>query len=181
MLIACQGPAGSYGYVAARVLYPAAKRVVLPDLFAVVRAVARSAADLGIVPVENSIIGPVVEGERALADNRVVAVNAIELPVRHCLLALSGSDPQRLRSVESHPAALAQCAGYVASLGLASWPATSTAAAAQAVANDRNFSRAAIAGEEAAELYGLVVLDREIADVPDNRTRFIVVAKAPCS
>lgn len=181
MLVACQGPAGSYGHIAARALYPAAKLIPQPDLSGVVRAVARGAADFGLVPIENSIVGRVVDGERALADPRIVGVDAIELPVRHCLLALPGADLHRLRSVESHPAALAQCARYIASHGLATWHASSTAAAAQAVANDRNFSRAAIAGEHAAELYGLAVLDREIADALDNRTRFIVVAKAPCA
>jgi len=179
MRIACQGPAGSYGYIAARTHYPAAKLVPLADLFGVVRAVVRGSVDLGVVPVENSIVGRVVDGERALADADVITVNEIELPVRHCLLALPGADPQRLRSVESHPAALAQCARYIVSRGLAARRAASTAGAAKAISTDRNFSCAAIAGEEAAELYGLTVLDRDIADVPDNRTRFVVIAKAP--
>jgi len=178
MRIACQGPAGSYGHVAARTLYPAGKLVPLADPAAVVRAVLRGAADFGLVPVENSIVGRVADGEQALASEGIVAVNEFELPVRHCLLALPGATSRDLRSVESHPAALAQCARYIVSRGLSARRAPSTAGAARTIASDRNFSCAAIAGEEAAELYGLAVLERDIADAPDNRTRFVVVAKA---
>ncbi len=178
MRIACQGPAGSYGHLAARALYPAAKIVAVADVFGVVRAVSRGSADFGIVPVENSIVGRVIDGERAIAGHDVVAVTEIELPVRHCLLALPGADPLRLRSVESHPAALAQCARYIVARGLAARSAASTAGAAKAISNDRNFSCAAIAGEEAAEMYGLMIIERDIADLPDNRTRFLVVAAA---
>ena len=178
MRIACQGPAGSYGHIAARALFPAAKIVPLADVFGVMRAVARGTVDFGVVPVENTIGGRVIDGERAIAGHDVVAVDELELPVRHCLLALPGADPVRLRSVESHPAALAQCAQYIVARGLAARSAASTAGAAKAISNDRNFSCAAIAGEEAAEMYGLSIIDRDIADMPDNRTRFVVVAAA---
>ncbi|MES1259483.1 MAG: prephenate dehydratase domain-containing protein [Gemmatimonadota bacterium] len=179
MRIACQGPAGSYGHLAARTLYPGATLVPLADPSGIVRAVLRGGVEFGVVPVENSIVGRVADGERAVSVSGVVAVNEIEVPVRHCLLALPGATHHGLRSVESHPAALAQCAQFIVSRGLAARRAASTAGAAQAISQDRNFSCAAIAGEEAAELYGLTVLERDIADAPDNRTRFVVVAKAP--
>lgn len=177
MRIAYQGVAGSYGHLAARTLYPAARLVASGDVAAVVRSVVRGTTELGIIPVANSIIGAIVDGELAVTDAGVVVVNEINYPVRHCLMALPGASRALIRTVESHPAALAQCAQYIAASGLSARRAASTAGAARAISTDRNFSCAAIAGEEAAEIYGLAILDRDIADQPDNRTRFVVVAR----
>ena len=178
MRVAYQGVAGSYGHLAARTLYPAAKLVASTDAAGVVRSVLRGNSDFGVVPVANSIIGPISDGEQASTTEGVMIVGELELPVRHCLLALPGASPTLIRTVESHPAALAQCARYIVSRGFAARSSMSTAGAAKAISTDRNYSCAAIAGEEAAELYGLAILERDIADVADNRTRFVVVARA---
>jgi prephenate dehydratase len=178
MRVAYQGVAGSYGHVAARTLYPTAKLVAATDPSGVVRAVLRGTSDVGVVPVSNSIIGRIVDGEQASATEGVAIVGELELPVRHCLLALPGASPTLIRTVESHPAALAQCARFIVARGFAARGTISTASAAKAISTDRNYSCAAIAGEEAAELYGLAILERDIADVADNRTRFVVLARA---
>jgi prephenate dehydratase len=152
----------------------------LADFDSVVLAVANGQAELGIIPVENSVIGGVRVAQAALAaaDDRLVVVAETSYPIRHCLLALPGAAIAAIRTVESHPAALAQCAAYLARHRLTPRPASDTAGAARDIAADRNFTRAAIAGSEAAERYGLAILDRDIADVADNRTRFVVVAPA---
>ena len=178
MRVAYQGVAGSYGHVAARTLYPAAKLVSAADPSGVVRAVLRGTSDVGVVPVSNSIIGSIPEGERASTAAGVAIIGELELPVRHCLMALPGASPTLIRTVESHPAALAQCARFIVARGFAARRTMSTASAAKSISNDRNYSCAAIAGEEAAELYGLAILERDIADLADNRTKFVVLARA---
>jgi prephenate dehydratase len=178
MRIAYHGVAGSYGHLAARTTYPAGNFLGFADVTGVLRAVTRGAADIGIVPVANSIIGAVAAGVQASTSPGVTIVSEIELPIRHCLLALAGSAPSGLRTVESHPAALQQCARFIASRSLAVRTASSTAHAARTISTDRNFSCAAIAGEDAAEIYGLAILERDIADAVDNRTRFAVLARA---
>ena len=177
--IAYQGAPGAYSELAARTLYHKARLVPTADFAGVVRAVASGAVDLAILPVQNSVIGCVVEAQDALrAVSGLTVVNQVTLPVRHCLMALPGADLASLRWVESHPAALAQCARWLVSQRLTPRAVADTAGAAQAIATDRDYSRAAIAGVEAASHYGLEIIAEGIADAPDNRTDFVVVAVA---
>jgi len=94
--------------------------------------------------------------------------------VRHCLLASPGATVEGLRTVSSHPVALAQCGRF---FGRHPWivPTTSfdTAGAARDVSESGDLSRAAIAGRAAAERYGLAVLEEGIQDSRDNHTRFV--------
>lgn len=177
MRIAYQGAPGAYGHLAARELYPNAWPQAMNDFVAVARAVGSGKAELGILPVANSVIGAIPEAEAVLrAHDSLVVVQETDYPVRHCLLGLPGATVEGIRTVESHRAALAQCASYLAAWRFAVYPGDDTAGSARRIAADRNFTCAAIASAEAAELYGLRVLARGIADAPDNRTRFVVIA-----
>ncbi len=177
--IAYQGAPGAYSELAARTLYPKARLMPTADFAGVVRAVASGTVDLAILPVRNSVIGRVAEAQEALAAvSGLTVVNQVTLPVHHCLMALPGADLATLRWVESHPAALAQCARWLATQRLTPRAVADTAGAARAIASDRDYSRAAIAGVEAAAHYGLAIIAEGIADAPDNRTEFVVVAVA---
>lgn len=178
--IAYQGAPGAFSQLAARELVPAARPLPMADFTSVVRAVAQGKVSLGILPVRNSVIGEVAEACAALREqDGLVVIAEASFPIRHCLLALPGAALTSIRSVESHPAAIAQCARYLSARRLTACPVADTAGAARDIATDRNFTRAAIAGAEAAELYGLAVLDRDIADAPDNCTHFVVIAAMP--
>lgn len=175
--IAYQGAPGAFSYLAARDFFPRAKRQAMSDFASVVRAVAQGRVELGILPVENSVIGEVAEARAALrAESGLVVVHDASYPIHQCLLALPGASLAGIRWVESHPAALAQCTNWLAERGLQVRAVADTAGAARSIAADRDFTRAAIASVEAAELYGLEVLARNIADQSDNRTRFVVIA-----
>lgn len=177
--IAYQGVPGAYSELAARALYPNAKGVPLATFAGVIQAVTTGKARFGILPIRNSIIGPVPEAEAALqAERGVVVVQELSFHIQHCLLALPGADLTTIRWVESHPVALVQCAGWLAAQGLTGRPVADTAGAARNIAADRDYHRAAIAGIEAAAQYGLDVLAEGIADAPDNRTLFVVVEAA---
>lgn len=176
MRVAYQGVAGAFSEIAARHWCPTARGVAMTDFEAVVRAVAGGAVDAGILPVENVVIGPIAGSVAALADHPGVdVVDELTCAIHHCLLALPGARLDGIRWVESHPAALAQCARWLSARGIPPRPVGDTAGAARSIATDRDYTRAAIAAPEAADIYGLAVLARGIADVPDNRTRFVII------
>lgn len=177
--IAYQGAPGAFSYLAARDLFPRAKRQAMSDFASVVRAVAQGRVELGILPIENSVIGKVDDAQAALrTESGLVVVQDVTVPIRQCLLALPGASLASIRWVESHPAAIAQCGAWLTAQGLQTRAVEDTAGAARSIAADRDFTRAAIASVEAAELYGLVVIAADIADHPDNRTRFVVISTA---
>jgi prephenate dehydratase len=176
--IVYQGAPGAYSHLAALAFHPTASATGLGDFGAVVAAVVAGRADMGLLPVANSIVGPVPGVDDLLADHPVLeVVDHLEQRIAHCLLALPGADLPSLRWVESHPVALAQCTRWLSAQRLEPRVADDTAGAAGAIARDRDWTRAAIASEVAASYHGLAVLARDIADAPDNVTTFAVVAR----
>jgi prephenate dehydratase len=176
--IAYQGAPGAYSQLAALALEATARTKGLADFGAVAAAVANGQADLGVLPVWNSIVGTVPGAEEALGDwPELTTVERVDQRIAHCLLALPGADIPTLRWVESHPVALSQCARWLSAQKVEPRAVEDTAGAAEAIAQDRDWTRAAIAAEGAAARYGLVVLARDIADAVDNVTTFAVIAR----
>jgi len=178
--VAYQGEPGAFSEVAIAQLWGRAgdgvSRHDFPD---VVRAVVDGAADAGVLPVWNAVVGRIASSVAALRETRALAVvGETEVAVRLQLLALPGVPASVLCRVASHPVALGQCGRYLARHpGLAPVLAHDTAGAARAVAESGDPRSAAIAGPAAAERYGLVVLADRIADRSDNRTRFVAVVR----
>lgn len=138
-------------------------------------------ADFAVIPVENAIVGPVRVALDALAGmGDAVTVRAeLRVPIHLCLLAPAGASLAELREVRSHAVALAQCRIFFARHPwLLSTPHEDTAGAARDVAEARNRTWGAVAGESAAQRYGLEIIARNIEDVPANWTRFLVVSRA---
>lgn len=174
--LVCQGCEGAYSHEAAQLLFPHSGRPRFVEQFAdVFAAVAKGEADIGILPVENSSAGAVSEVYDLLMAHRFTIAGAVELPVRHCLLARPGIQEQELTAVYSHPQALSQCADFIAAHGLTAQPFSNTALAARMVADSRE-PIAAIASEAAANLYGLKILEKNIQTVSKNVTRFIAIS-----
>jgi prephenate dehydratase len=145
----------------------------------VVRAVANGTVDLGVLPLENTLAGTVTASYDAIADEPAVhVVGEVVIPIHHCLLGVPGAALRSLRVVESHPVALAQCAGFLEQhQWIEARAAYDTAGAAREVARVNDPTRAAIAGRPAAERYGLVILAADVEDRPDNQTRFAVISR----
>lgn len=182
MRIVYQGVPGAYSHLAARSRLPEARTTGLADFGAVASAVASGKADAGLLPVWNSIVGEVTASTSVLAEwNALEEVERFDQRIAHCLVALEGADFTTLRWAESHPVALAQCARWLSARRLTPRAVGDTAGAARAIAADRDWTRAAIAPAEAAELYGLTVLARDIADAPDNTTTFVIVRRRAAS
>jgi prephenate dehydratase len=176
--VAFQGEPGAYGEAAIRKYFGAsADPVPCSDFPAVATAVRLGSAEYGVLPVENSIVGRVEAAIRALGDARVRIVDEVEVAIEHCLLAVPGTGLASIRSAESHPIALAQCSTFFyIHARIAAIPCYDTAGAAAEVARAADPTRAAIASAAAAKRYGLNVLATGIADRPDNRTRFLIIA-----
>jgi prephenate dehydratase len=157
------------------VLCPGARAVDQPSFTAVVEAAARADAALGVLPIESSLIGPIAETHDLLYEAPLSIVREATLPIRHCLVGLPGADVARARVVRSHPAAFDQCRDLLRSLSAQRVPAATTADAAREVAAAGDPTQVAIAGPEAAETYGLVVLRDDVGDA-DAFTRFVALA-----
>jgi prephenate dehydratase len=178
--IAYFGPRGTFAEQAARAFAgPAALEFVpvatVPEVLGAVRG---GDTELGCVPVENSVEGAVGATMDGLAvGDPVVAVAEVVLPVSFSVLVRAGTEVADVRTVASHPHALAQVQGWLAehlpkATALA---ATSTAAAAVGV-RDGEFD-AAVTAPVAATHYPLRVLATDVADVADAVTRFFVVSR----
>ena len=179
--VAFQGEQGAYSELAAELLWPGSERVPFRENDDVVRAVARHEADAGVLAIENSLAGSVTATMDALLDaDDVHVVCETVVPITHCLLGLPGTSIEDIRSVESHPIALAQCRSFLERHpGLEPRSVYDTAGAARDVAAAKDPTRAALASVAAAERYGLAILRENVEDRPDNRTRFIGVSRTP--
>lgn len=179
MKAAYQGQPGAFGHEACLTFLPDHEPVAKPSFAAVIEAVATGEVDRGILPFENSCAGPVAEVQALLADLPLAIVSRHSLPVRMHLLALPGTSLEMVRTVSSHPVALAQSAKALGELGVQTEAASNTAVAAMALRDDNDRTRAVLASEPAAKLYGLTILRRNVHDQPDNATSFCVLARKP--
>jgi prephenate dehydratase len=179
--VAFQGERGAYGDLAIAQLWgeEAALPVASWSFEDVVTAVLRGKCDYGILPVENTVVGRIgmvcdlLEGLHGLA-----VMGETVVAVRHALLAPPGATLEGLRSVTSHPVALAQCQRFLERHPqLLQYDSYDTAGAARDVAARARTDEGAIAGIPAARRYHLHVLAEDIQDVPGNETRFVAVAR----
>jgi len=182
--VAFQGELGAYGDEAiTRHWQGEATAVPSATFHQVIADVAHGFADLGIIPVWNTIVGDVEAGLAAIETGLrspflLHVLGDTRIPVRHQLLGAEGSSLAGIRSVESHPVALAQCAMFLDSHPrITPVPSYDTAGAARQLALAGSRTSAAIASSMAAKLYGLSVLQADIQDVADNVTRFLIVAR----
>lgn len=139
-------------------------------------AIEEGTADFAVLPIENSSAGAVNEVYDLLVEFENYIVGEIVLPIDHVLAGVTGATIEQLDCVYSHPQALMQCSKYLDDHR--EWNQLSvanTAVAAKKVLEDKNVTKAAICSAYAAELYGLHILQEDIANNDHNSTRFIIV------
>ncbi len=176
-LIGFQGEHGALGEAAARRFNPNLVTVPCLQFADVFSGVESGQLDFGIVPVENSLAGPVTLVNQILVETPLKVVGAVRYRVSHCLLALSGTRFDEVQTVYSHPQALSQCRDFLARHDLEGVPYYDTAGAARMLALERPKKAAVIADELCGRLFDLAVIKRGIEDHPLNFTRFLVVAR----
>jgi prephenate dehydratase len=182
--VAFQGELGAFSEEAIGQLWPeSATPVPMREFLDVARAVERGEVEFGLLPIENTLAGSVVGSYDALTTCESLHVVAeTVVAIHHCVLGVRGARLDELRSVESHPVALAQCGRFLREHPqIEVRAAYDTAGAARDVAARGDPCAAAIAGRAAAAHYDLDILAADVEDRPDNQTRFLAVARTPAA
>jgi chorismate mutase / prephenate dehydratase len=172
------GPQYSYSHLAASQYFgEGAPLLPVSTIAAVFEAVIAGDCAQGIVPIENSTDGRVVDTISRLITGQTTIVGEIRLPIHHCLL--SASPRESIVEIQSKPQALSQCRGYLSRHfpDAKLTPVASTASAANEAAKTPGV--AAVASLQAGRHYGLNIIAENIEDNRDNLTRFIVLGLEP--
>ena len=172
------GSAGSYTSEAADRLYPEVEATSAGSFADVYAAVGDNSAEIGVLPIENTLAGIVADTCDLIADGALPIVAETIINIPHCLAGVPGATTAGVTTIHSHPVALAQCRTFLDDR-YDQRAAGTTADAARIVAELGDPTCAAIASPAAAKRYGLEVLEHDISDHPNNMTRFIAVGREP--
>ncbi len=177
--IAYQGEPGANSHIACQNVYPGWEALPFDTFEDALGAVAEGEAQLGMIPIENSIAGRVADIHHLLPSANLHVVGEYFLPIHFQLLGLKGAKLGDIKSVYSHVHALGQCRKIIRKLKLSPHVAADTAGSAREVAEWGDPAKASIATSLAGAIYGLDVLAENIEDEPHNTTRFVILSKAP--
>ena len=178
MRIAYSGTEGAFAHTAAGRIFPEADRVGYPDFAAAYHAVESGECYAAVLPIENSFAGEVAQVTDLLFSGSLSVSGMYDLSVTQNLLLVEGAEVSEIKTIISHPQALAQCEAYIRKHGWETRAVANTAVAAKTVAEMGEKTVAAIAAEENAALYGLTVADHAINESAGNTTRFAVFTRA---
>jgi prephenate dehydratase len=175
-MIAFQGLPGAYSDLACRTAYPDQPTLPCTSFHAAIQAVHSGAAELAMLPCENTLAGRVPDLHHLLPGSGLTIVAEHFHRIEHCLLAPHGTQLHQIRRVHSHAVALGQVRTLLHDLNLTPVIEADTAGAAQLVAGWNRPEDAAIASSLAAEIYGLDILRHNVEDAAHNTTRFYIMA-----
>jgi prephenate dehydratase len=175
--IVFQGEPGANSHIASREAYPAYDPLPCPTFEDALAAVTSGEAELGMIPIENSIAGRVADIHHLMPTAKLHIIAEWFLPIRNQLMAPKGATLKGLKTVESHIMALGQCRRFLRKLGVKTVVAADTAGSAREVAERGDRTRGAVASRLAAEIYGLQILAEDVEDESHSTTRFIVLSR----
>jgi len=175
--VAFQGEAGAFSEAAAvQLLGEEIVTVPRPTFDATFRAIPEGAADALLVPVENSLAGSVVRVYDLLLDSQLTISAETILPIEMTLIACPGASLSDIRTISSHPMALAQCERFFGQHPhVQRLPAEDTAGSVREVLARGDKTHAAIAGKRAAVRYQGQIIAERIQDNTENFTRFVLL------
>ncbi len=174
--VALQGAPGCNGHRAALEYDPDCLPLPCFSFEDALDAVAEGRAAGALIPIENSQHGRVADIHFLLPESELYIVGEYFLPIHYAVMGL-GKGP--FAAAYSHPQALGQTRRYLRERGIVPMSYADTAGAAAFVKEQGDPAACAIAPRIAADLYGLDVIDENVADAGDNTTRFVMLAKAP--
>ena len=168
------GPKGTFTHEAANLVGD--ELIPYCTIPAVMESVKNGECSLGVVPIENSIEGPVGITLDSLAHKYDLKIfKEIIIPINQNLIVNPGTEMEDIEDVYSHSQAIAQCQEFISKNKIQPHYAVSTARAAKSIMGDK--SKAAIGNAKVVELYGLEILKSNIQDTDNNETRFVVLSK----
>lgn len=173
--IAYQGTRASFSEMAIQKFFSedveCVGKVTFEDVFATLE---KGEVELAALPVENTLIGPIVENFDLFSRYEITVVGELCLPIEHCLVGRKGQKLEEIKKVYSHPKALAQCVGFFREHP---WMEPmlhyDTAGAVKQIADLDNPQLAAIGSRKTAEVYQLEILKTHLEDDKSNTTRFL--------
>jgi len=179
--IAIQWEKGSYSEIAAKSYF--GKKIEISNSFSfkeLFDKVKRKNVDYGLIPIENSLYGSVLDSLDLLQKNSLKIVGEINLQITHNLLSTKKYKSSQIESIYSHPQALAQCSVFLDSLkNVKLIPSYDTAGSSKNLRENNQGKKAIIASKEAASIYGLKIIKSNIQNKKKNFTRFLVISNKP--
>jgi prephenate dehydratase len=175
--IVFQGERGANSDLACREAYPDYEPLPSPTFEDCFSALTSGEADLGMIPIENSVAGRVADIHHLMPTAKLHIIAEWFLPIRNQLMAPKGATLQSIKTVQSHVMALGQCRNSMRALNLKPIVAADTAGSAREIAEANDPTRAAIASRLAAEIYGLNILKENVEDESNSTTRFVVLSR----
>ncbi len=173
------GEQGTFSHKAAIQYFSSdVKSYAVPSFRDIFEEVKSGAADFGIIPIENSLAGSIHENYDLLLEYELFITGELSIRIIHNLIAHKESRLEDIKQIFAPPPALNQCRRFLnANLDIKPVPVNATASAVKAVAESGDIQEAAIGSVEAAELFGMAVLEEAIEDNPRNFTRFVVIER----
>lgn len=176
--VAFQGELGAYSESAVYSFFGSSVEVKpCKNFSAVFESVKTGDVNYGVVPIENSIEGSVNRTYDLFLEYDLKVCGEIILRISHCLIAHKGTELDQIKTVYSHPQALAQCRKFLEKHKLKAISTFDTAGSVKMIKEENLMDAAAIASERSAQIYSMTILAKEIEDIKNNSTRFFVLDK----
>ena len=174
--VAFQGEHGAYSEMAVYSFFNQSVEVKPCKSFdEVFESVKKGDVNYGVVPIENSIEGSVNRTYDLFLEYDLKVCGEIIIRISHCLIAHKGASINKIKTVYSHPQALAQCRKFLEQHKLNAISTFDTAGSVKMIKEEKMMDSAAIASERAAQIYDMTIIEREIEDIKNNSTRFFVL------
>ena len=171
-----QGAEGAYSQIAMQTFFGEEVNSFHVDSFRdAMCAIDEGSADFAVLPIENSTAGIVSEIYDLLAEFENYIVGEQIIRIEHCLMGIPGAKETDIKTVYSHPQSLMQSSRYLNDHTWQQISMQNNAFAAKHVSEEKDITKAAIASELAAKLYGLEIIKKGVNNTGENSTRFIIV------
>ncbi len=171
-----QGDEGAYSQIAMQTFFGDRVTSFHVDSFRdAMGAIEEGSADFAVLPIENSTAGIVSDIYDLLAEFENYIVGEQVIRIEHCLMGIPGASLGEIKTVYSHPQSLMQSSRFLTDHGWQQISMQNNAFAARKVAEEKDITKAAVASELAAKIYGLEVLKKGVNNTGNNSTRFIIV------
>lgn len=175
--IAFQGEPGAYSHQACHAARPQMEAIPCRTFEDAIEMARSGAADLAMLPVENSTYGRVADIHHLLPQSGLHIIDEAFVRVHINLLAVKGTRLDQVKQAMSHTVLLGQCRDFLREHNIHPITGADTAGSAKHVANEGRPELAALASELAGEIYGLDLLARHIEDQSNNTTRFFIMGR----
>ena len=176
--VAYCGVPGAFAHIAAKQMFPEAELVSFQSFEQAYKSCEEGETDLAVLPIENSFAGDVANVMDLMFSGSLHINQVVEVAAIQNLLGVEGATRESIKEVVSHPQALSQCAAFIRKNGYTANEYPNTAIAAKFVAEKNDPAIAAIASLEAAEIFGLKVIEPHINSSSTNTTRFAAFSRS---